>query len=249
MTDSIAIRGSLIRSPGPSCGCAACQATSIGLGSSGACCDAGLAYDKSAEFSWSVATAGAIGQAYADIPGLGQFTAIEFLYLVASAPVRLRLNPTRPQLVATAAIPGGGVVAGAATIIVTDATGVQYTATVTFTAGTSTPALVVGAINGALAAAGAPFPPDGQIARLGTGGLLAIVNPGIGPATFVDLAVGAPSGLGLGTAHVVDEGTAQDMPPVEGLVVLQFPRSPNAPAKIQVSGVASLDIIAAGRVA
>jgi hypothetical protein len=219
----------------------------MGLGgSSGLCCDAGLSYDQATAFSTSIATAGLVGAVFVDVPGLDQFTAIEFLRLVSTARVRLRVNPTRPQLTGATAIPAGGVVAGSATFTVTDSVGTQYTATVTFTGATNTPALVMGAINGALAAVGAPVPTGGQIARL-SGTTLQIVNPGIGPSAFVELAAGAPVDLGLGVILVRATGTAQDLPDTEGIVVLQFPRSPNAPTKIQVSGVATLDIVAAGR--
>lgn len=249
MSKTVAIRGSLLVSEGGCGGCSTDQTTkpvSLG-GASGICCDAGLSYDESAAFSTAIQTVGAVGAAWADIPGLSQFTAIEFLRVVSSARIRLRFNATRPQLVATAPIPVGGVVAGAATFIVTNDTGTQYTATVTFSGATNTPALVMAAINAALAGAGAPFPPDGQIARL-SGSTLSIINPGIGPAAFVQLAAGAPVDLGLGIVLVRVTGTAQDMPDTEGLTILQFPRSPNAPTRVQVSGVASLDIVAAGRV-
>lgn len=248
MSKNVAVMGTL--SVGEGCGgCSNEHSSPLALGGASGCggCSSGLSYDHAVEFSTAIATAGLVGAAFVDLPPLNQFTAIEFLKLSSTARIRLRLNPTRPTMTGATPLPGIGVQAGAATITVTDSTGTQYVATVNFTAAQNTPALVVAAINAALAAAGAPFPPDGQIARL-SGTTLVLVSPGIGPAAFIQLAAGAPVDLGLGAALVRVTGTASDMPDTEGLVVLQFPRSPNAPTKIQVSGVATLEIVAAGRV-
>lgn len=247
MSKNVSIRGSLLVSEGACGGCSSDQSTKpLSLGGSSGCCDAGLSYDHAVAFSTAIATVGLPGAAFVDVPALDAFTAIEFLQIESTARIRIRANPTRPQLTGAAPLPAGGVVAGAATFTVADQGGVQYVATVNFTAAQDTPALVVAAINGALAAAGAPIPAGG-LAKL-SGTTLVIVAPGTGPSAFVQLAAGAPADLGLGVALVKVSGTAQDLPDTEGLVVLQFPRSPNAPTKIQVSGVATLDIVAAGRV-
>lgn len=254
MSKTVSIHGNLTVTDGAGCGgCSTDQVTKpLGLGPPGSmssgCCTGGLTYDEAATFSTAIATVGAIGAQFVDLPALNAFTAIEFLRLVSSARIRLRINPTRPQMTGAAPLPVGGVVAGAATFTVTDSVGTQFVAAVNFSGATNTPALVVSAINSTLAAAGAPFPPDGQIARLSVTNALVIVNPGIGPASFLQLAAGAPIDLGLGVVLVRVSGTSSDLPDTEGLVVLQFPRSPNAPTKIQVSGTATLDIVAAGRV-
>ena len=128
------------------------------------------------------------------------------------------------------------------------AIGTQYSSgAIAFGGGTNTPALVASAINAALAAAGAPAPTDGLWARL-SANVLTVVPSGIGPSAFVQLAAGAPADLGLGVALVRATGTSSDTPDLEGLFLASFPRYPNAPIKVQVSGVASLDITAAGRV-
>lgn len=242
----LSITGTLVVEVGGCCGSPDRDSRVLSLYPSG-CCDAGLSYDEAASFSHTVRTAGAVGQVFADIPGLDGYSAIEFLRVFGSARYRLRFNPTQPGLVGIAAIPAGGVVAGAATFTVTDSVGTQYVATVNFAGGTNTPALVMAAINGALAAAGAPAPEDGLWARLSSN-IITVVAPGTGPSAFVQLAAGAPADLGLGVALVVNEGTSSDTPDLEGLYIASFPRSPNAPIKVQVSGVASLDITAAGRV-
>jgi len=252
MSKTVSLHGNITVVDGAGCGCSSDQITKpMGLGPagsmSGGCCTGGLTYDEAAAVSVTIATVGNPGAQWVDIKALDQFTSIEFLRVVSSARIRLRINPTRPQITGVATVPPGGVTAGSATFTVTDATGVQYTAAVAFSGATNTPSLVVGAINAALAGAGAPFPPDGQIARL-VAGVLVLVSPGIGPAAFVRLAAGAPVDLGLGTILVTVSGTSSDQPDTEGLVILQFPRSPNAPTKVQVSGTATVDIVAAGRV-
>lgn len=246
----ISINGTLVVEP-PGCCSADRDSRVLALRPSGGGCgcgDAGQTYDEASSFTAQVSTAGALGSVFADVPGLGAFTAIEFLRVHGgSGRYRLRFNPTRPQLVGTAPIPGGGVAAGAATITVTDSIGTPYAGAVAFGGGTNTPALVMAAINAALAAAGAPAPIDGLWARL-SGSTITVVAPGTGPSAYVQLAAGAPADLGLGVALVRATGTSQDTPDLEGLYLAAFPRYPNAPVKVQVSGVASLDITAAGRV-
>ncbi len=246
--DSVSVHGSI--TVGGDCGGCGGDSTvvELGLAGGGGCGCSSLSYESVvSKKGIAVATIGAIGAKWADIHVLGDFTAIELLFVETTAKVRFRFNPTRPELVGTLDLPSGGIVAGAMTLTVTDETGVQYTATVTFSGATNTPELVVSAINAALGALGAPQPPDGPVARLNLL-KLELVSPGIGPDAFVELAAGAPSTLGLGTALVRDTGEADVTPVVYGTQLMQFPRSPDAPAQIQVSGVASLNIVAAGRV-
>lgn len=245
----LSINGTLIVEP-PGCCSADRDSRVLALRPAGGACgcgDAGQTYDEAVSFAHTIATAGAVGAVFVDVPGLGAFTAFEFLRIQSVGRFRLRFNATRPQLVGSAPIPGGGVVAGAATFTVTDSVGTAYAATVNFGGGTNTPALVRDAINAALAAAGAPAPTDGLWARL-TGSTITVAAPGTGPSAYVQLAAGAPADLGLGVALVRATGTSSDTPDMEGLYLSSFPRYPNAPIKVQVSGVASLDITAAGRV-
>lgn len=250
MSTNLSLRGQL--AIGGTCGCSGGDSTvrelKLGGASCGCCGGGSLSYDAVIPGDGLVvSTPGLIGQNFVDLPLLDSFTAIEFLRVEASAKVRLRFNPTRPQIVGTVALPVGGVTAGAATITATRSDGATIPVTVVFSGATNTPALVVSAINAAFGAAGAPQPPDGPIARL-SGSFLALVNPAIGPQASIALAAGAPVDLGLGVVAVLVEGTSSDTPDFEGLYLSQFPRSPNAPTKVQVSGVATLDIVVAGRV-
>lgn len=246
--NNLSIRGAIIA--GDACGgCSSGdQATQqLGLGGAG-CCDGGLTYDAVIPGDGLVvATAGLIGQNFVDLPIFDSFTAIEFLKVKSSSKVRFRFNPTRPTLTGSAPLPVGGVTAGSAVITATKSDGTTIPVTVNFSGASNMPALVVAAINAAFGAAGAPQPPDGPIARL-SGSTLVLVNPGIGPSASLALDAGAPADLGLGVVAVSVVGTSQDTPDIEGLALMQFPRSPGAPTKVQVSGTATLDLIVAGRV-
>jgi hypothetical protein len=184
-------------------------------------------------------------------PGLDAYAAIEFLRVFGSARYRLRFNPTQPQLVGTAAIPGGGVVAGAATFIVTDSVGTQYTS-----ARSPSPPRRTrprwwpgghqrGARRSRCARAHGWRRPvgaaGGQRAHRRRAGHRADARSSSSPPAH-RLASGSASALVPQHGHVVRH------PDLEGLFVASFPRDPNAPTKVQVSGVASLDITAAGRV-
>jgi hypothetical protein len=219
----------------------------IALGGAGACAG-GLTYESAIAAPVTVSTAGLVGQNWVDLPVASGFTAIEYLQLATSSKVRLRFNPTRPQLVGSVALPLAGVQSGTLNFTVTTDGGVASPVAVTFTAGQSTPALVALAINVAVAAAGVQPPADGPVARVSGLGVLTLVNPGIGPLAVLTLAAGANVLLGLGTAQVIVEGTSSDTPDIEGLWISQFPRSPNAPVRVQISGVASIDLVVAGRV-
>ena len=251
MAENVSVRGALTIGGGACGGCGG-SATTLPLalgGAGGACADAGLQYEAAIPAgSLTIATEGLIGQRWQDLDVTDQFRAIEFLrILVVTGRVRVRFNPTRPVLTGAAVIPAGGVTSGAVTFTVTTSDGTTTPVTVTFSGGTNTPALVVAAINAAFGAAGVQPPPDMLIARL-VSGVLGVSNPGIGQLAWIQQAAGAPVDLGLGTVLVRVDGTANVLPDLEGLALLQFPRSPNAPVKVQFSGAATIDIVVAGRV-
>lgn len=250
MTTSVGVSGTVTFGGGSCGGCGGGDATMRAIELLGAACaGAGLAYEAAIPADGVVvSTSGSIGQNWVDLPYVDPFTSVELLIIQSSARFRLRFDPTRPSLVGSVAVPGGGVTSGTATFTVTTSTGVQSVVAVTFSGATNTPALVLAAINAAMAAAGVQPPCDGMVARLSVSNVLSIFNPGIGPSAFVELAAGAPSVLGLGTALVRSTGTSRDTPDLEGLFIGQFPRFPNAPTQVQISGVATIDLVAAGRV-
>jgi hypothetical protein len=245
VTKTVSIRGSV--GIGGDCGCGGSSGgPGLLLGLLGSCGD-GLLYETAISAPGvALATVGSLGQNWADVGLLDSFTSIELLALKSSAKIRLRIDPTRPALTGSISLPSGGVTSGAATFTVTDETGEEFTAAVTFSGSTTTPELVVAAINAAFGAAGTPQPPDTTIASLDDD-FLVLTSPGLGPLASVQLDAGAPADLGLGTAAVTEEGTSFDEFDIEGLFVKQFPRYPGAPTKIQVSGTASIDFVVAGR--
>lgn len=138
MTQSVAVNGSIVVGSGlctPSTGGVDQCVRQLVLGHCGA--GQGLTYESTVVTQISVSTAGSVGDEFAALDVLSQFTAIEFLFLQSSARIRLQFT-----------LPGGGTTTS---------------------------------------------------------------------------------------------------PDIEGLQIYQFARSPNAPSAIEASGVATLDIIAAGR--
>jgi hypothetical protein len=183
------------------------------------------------------------------VPVLDQFEAIELLVVSGSARYRLRFDPTVPTMTGTASIAAGGVTAGSATWVVADSTGVTTSVAVAFSGSTNTPAAVRNAVNAAFAALGVAPPVNGGLwATLSAANVLSVVSQGIGSLAYIELQAGAPAGLQMGTSLLRVSGTDVQTPDLEGLYVAQFPRDPDAPTKVQISGVATFDIIAAGRV-
>lgn len=186
-----------------------------------------------------VSTAGSVGQNFTDLDVLADFTALEFLYVKAASPVVLRIGADAAEVVGEgASYPTG--FAGTETLLVTiDGTAL----TVAFTSGDQTLAQVVARINAAAALAGLPAPRaselDGQLRIRGvsTGAAGSVVVTGGTGAEALGLD-SLPSALGEGADVHVDS-----------LFLNTFGRGSDAPSRVQVSGQASLSIVAAGRTA
>ena len=242
MAQSISIRGSII---GGSSLCASSQGVSQcvrQLALAGSCGDEGLSYSSMVDTSTSVATAGVIGDAFEELDVLGDLSAIEFLYVKSSAQVRLRID-ARPST--TQALLGVYPTLFAGGEVVTWTLDELPAMTVTFDVADQSVEQCAARFNAAAALAGAPTP---RVTVVG-GQLLftsAVASPD--PTESLNTFAGAApvlASLGL-TAPTVTPGKGGDVD-VQGLVLLQFPRSPNAPVRIDVSGNATLEIIAAGR--
>lgn len=186
-----------------------------------------------------IQTSGAIGDQWVDLPVVQQLQAVELLYVRSSAQVRLRIGAAPATLTGSGGtFPTG--FAGAETFNVTiDGVAVA----VTFQAGDQTAAQVAARINAAAALAGLASP---RVTVSTTTGQLAIS----GVLTGAQGSVAVTGGTGrtqigfAGTPSDVGDGADVD---VQGVYLNQFPRSPNAPLRIQASGIATMDIIAAGR--
>jgi len=225
----------------PSAGVNQCN-VALGLGQ-GACADQAVIFGAAfGPVPETIATSGAIGDVWEDLPCLLGLSSIEYLY-ISSAPGQfaLRFDPTS-AVITTSAIPAGGIVAGSVDIQVTGEDGVGVIATVTFDASTNSPAAVVAAINAAFGALGAQLPEDGPIARLNDDDTASIVTPAVGPEA---LAILTDPGSLLG-GDATANGDAQSTAPLVGPYMARYAPGSTAPTRIQASGNTTLSIVAAG---
>lgn len=237
MAAQISLSGSLMVDGDPcSVACGSGNARDVrSLGLAG-CSGAAQSYDQAVSGSLRIATLGSIGDAFADLDLLRDLAGVEFLYVRSSARIRLRIG----ALAATLLGAGASFAAAASTSITLTVDGVSVP--VTFDAADDTLTECVRRINAAAALVGlAPIASE-------DGGQIRLTSPTLGPASSLTVPAGAPAtALGFdGGASA--EGDGEDVD-VAGLAMLEFPRYPDAPARILASGVASLEIVAAGRAA
>lgn len=184
---------------------------------------------------------GTPGTTFVDLDALAQLTSVEMLYLTANQPIKVRIGAAEAVLV------GSG---GAFPTLFAGGEGFNVTidgvaVAVTFQAGDQTAAQCAARINAACALAGLATPratvaTSGQLQISGvlTGAQGSVVVTGGTGRTALGFA-GTPSAVGAG-ADV----------PLWGTMLIEFPQ-PGAvvapPTRIQVSGVALLSGVAAGR--
>lgn len=185
-----------------------------------------------------ISTPGLIGSVFVDVPLLEEFTAIEFLLLQTNAQVIVRINAAAARLLGVGGVFPTTFAGGETLNFTVDGTAIA----VVFTVAAQAAQDVVNEINAAAALAGLTDMPasvdvSGQIALggilTGAAGTVAVTG-GTGAAALGF--AGTPSAVGGG-----------DDVSVQGIAVLEFPRSPNAPTRIQLSGIAQVEILAAGR--
>ena len=242
MAKTIQLSGDLTISAG---GCAVPGADAILLGIGAPGCPGQVFYETCLRSGQQQINTGAVlGNQFVDLDCLDGLTGIELLYIRSTAPVQLRIDPTRPEVASLVAVPAIGLAAGVLAVTVRAEDATEYSAAVDFsTTPAANAAAVANALNGALGAVGAVTPPDGPIVRIGAGGALTVTAPGIGPLSRATL---TDAGTILG-GTVTADGTSTDEEPFSGLLVKEFRRAPNAPTKIQISGQASIDVMGAGR--
>lgn len=185
-----------------------------------------------------IATSGAVGQNFEDVPLLEEFTAIEFLMLQTNAEIIARINAAAATLLGV-----GGVFpttfVGAETFNFTvDGTAIA----VIFTAAAQAAQDVVNEINAAAALLGLTAMP----ARVDTSGQIALTGVLTGTAGTV-VVTGGTGAATIGFPATPSAVGGGDDVRVQGLAMIEFPRFPNAPTRIQLSGVAQVEILAAGR--
>lgn len=185
----------------------------------------------------SVATSGALGTDWDDVPVTESLDAIELLYVRTSTAMRLRIGADVAKLVSTGlSLP----LAGGETLI-TEVDG-QAAVTTTFTAAT-TAQQVANEINAAAALLGQAPP-----ASLNTAGALVLSGALTGAQGSVAVTGGtgqAALGFASGTNDTA-AGAGEDVD-VNGLFLTEFGRSGSgAPLRVQISGVGNVEVFAAG---
>jgi hypothetical protein len=189
----------------------------------------------STDCAQQVLTAGAIGDNWAELPIAGALGAFHLLFVKSNAPIRLRIGADAAELAGAGAV-FPHVFAGGETFAF-DVDGVSVP--VSFTAGSKTAAVVAQVINQAAIGAGLSFLP----ASVGTDGQLRLRGLKTGSQGSVDITTAlAAIGYASADAEALGEGSDVD---VNGLFMTQFNTS-GAPTRIQVSGSAQIEVLAAG---
>lgn len=237
MSAKVDIRGVLEATPdGCVTSCGTVGAASKLIRSLDLGCSGGQYYESLISASVKLATSGSVGDTFQDLDCLDELSAIEFLYVKSTGRIQLMIGAEAATLLGSGAnFPG---LPTLSTTLVVDGASVP----VTFEAGEDTVTEAVNRINASAALVG--------LAPIATaeGGQIRLTSPTLGSSSSLTVPNDATAtAMGFdGGATDTGAGSVID---VEGLLVYQPPRSPNAPTKIQASGQANLDIIAAGRAA
>jgi hypothetical protein len=184
-----------------------------------------------------IATSGAIGSQFVDLDILNDFVAIEFLYLKSSAPIIARIGALPATLTGSGAT--FGTILNAETfVIVIDGVSVSVAFVVP---GDTTGAAVAARINAAAALAGLATPR----AVITSAGQLQITGILTGPQGTLSITSGtATAKLGLTNGQTAVGGGADLR--IYGNLVAEFDPSA-APVRVQLSGTADVNVLAAGR--
>lgn len=183
-----------------------------------------------------ISTAGAIGDAWVELPSTSDLETIEFLMVRSDQPVRLRIGAGPAVASASGATFPTGFSGGETLTFDLDGTSVS----VVFTSGAQTAAQCANEINAACALLGLATP----VASVSTTGQLKLT----GVLTGVDGSVSVTGGTGraaLGFAIAEVFGTGEDVD-VRGLYMQELPQ-PSTVTRVQISGQATISVVAAGR--
>lgn len=175
---------------------------------------------------------------FVDIGILSGLSVIELIVLkTTGGAFEVRVDATVASVLMDNAVPTPSFVGGETLIMAVD---LQPAVTTTFTSAATTAQLVANEINGAFTLLGQSAP-----ARVdATSGKVAIESVNTGIDALVDIQSGTGLvALGLTAGQTTGGGADTD---VQGLWLQQFPPSPNAPARIQIRGVGSIEVLAAG---
>lgn len=180
---------------------------------------------------------------FVDLDGLDALSEILFLYLRSSADATLRLYALPASALAVSGV-FPTTFAGGETLLVT-IDGVLVT--VTFDVADQSAAQCAARINAALALAGYTTPlasvVSGQIQVLGVA--TKVGASGVGELSFAGTGA-AQLGLDTGSSPTITQAAGQDTL-ISGLYMAEFPVTSGAPTKAQISGSATIDLVAGGR--
>lgn len=192
----------------------------------------------SSQQALQVLTTGLPGAEYVDLDILDGFTGIELLVARASAKLFLRIGADVARTLGV-----GGTFPttfGGGETLTLDIDGLG-SFLVTFTAAAQLAADVANEINAAAALSGLATPR----AVVATSGQLELQSVLTGAEGSVEV-VGGTALATLGLTAGTSVGAGADIP-IQGDVLLEFPRDTSAPARIQVSGQGSITVLAGGR--
>lgn len=192
-----------------------------------------------------LATSGAVGAAFEALDAVQDLTRVELLQLRSSAEVMLRLYALPATALATAGSFPTGFSGGETLVCTIDGVAV----TTTFDAADQTAAQCAARINAAMALAGIATPRctvvAGQLYL--TGVSTKVESGGVGQLSFTTTPGSTQLGFASAKNPTITDAQGQDVS-VNGLAILEFPTTgSNLLTAIEVSGQATLEVLAAGR--
>lgn len=180
---------------------------------------------------------------FVDVDALDALSEILFLFVRSSADATLRLYALPASALAVSGSFPTGFVGGETLLTTID--GVLVTTT--FDVADQSAAQCVARINAAFALAGLTTPlasvVSGQIQVLGVE--TKVGAAGVGELSFAGTGA-AQLGLDSGSSPTITQAQGQDTL-ISGLYMAEYPVSSGAPTKVQISGSATVDMVAGGR--
>ncbi len=237
MAKTIEVSGQLTITPDACVSGSGQTVKELGLGAPG-CCGAAQNYPGSVCEGVDLAT-GVAGATFQAIASLAALTEIFLLYIRTSAAIVLRLYAVPATALATSGTYPTGYGGGETLITTIDGVAV----TTAFDVLDQTLLQVVARINAGQAFAGIATPRASAVSgQLQIDGVMTRVNGTQGVLSFAGTGM---TEIGMDTVVPVD-ALGQDID-INGLYIQEFPRTGNvAPTAAQISGTATVDIVAAG---
>jgi hypothetical protein len=219
------------------------DAINVSLGPGG-CCSGKKYYQAIIRQQLELATTGLVGTNFEDLDVVADLTQVELLYIKSTAEVAVRLYAIAASIQAVSGVFPTGF--GGGETLITTIDGVPVTTT--FDVADQTAAQCAARINAAMALAGIATPRasvvSGQI--LITGVETAVGSSGIGQISCTGTGA-AQLGLDSGSSPTTVDAQGKDVH-VNGLSIFEFPTTgSNLLTAIEISGVATIDVLAAGR--